>query len=92
MYRTQYGFVKGTADENEAKNTTLDGPAEGIITPEDKAKHSGKAPSGKVDKIRLDKWMKMLEDYPDKVHFKLKKRARKGIPDSYRATAWKILT
>uniref|UniRef100_A0A7S3NEY2 Rab-GAP TBC domain-containing protein n=1 Tax=Euplotes harpa TaxID=151035 RepID=A0A7S3NEY2_9SPIT len=34
----------------------------------------------------------MMEDYPEKVHFKLKKRARKGIPDSYRGAAWKALT
>ena len=34
----------------------------------------------------------MLEDYPESVHFKLKKRARKGIPDSFRGIAWKTLT
>ena len=33
----------------------------------------------------------MLEDFPEKFHFKLKKRARKGIPDSFRGTAWKTL-
>lgn len=36
--------------------------------------------------------MKMLEDYPEKVHKKLKKRARKGVPDSYRGAAWKALS
>ena len=46
----------------------------------------------KVQQVRVQKWMMMLEDYPAKVHFKLKKRARKGIPDSYRGQAWKILT
>lgn len=33
----------------------------------------------------------MLEDYPKKMHSKLKSRARKGIPDSYRIIAWKTL-
>jgi len=33
----------------------------------------------------------MLEDFPRKVHSKLKSRARKGIPDSFRGTAWKSL-
>jgi len=33
----------------------------------------------------------MLEDYPKKIHPKLKSRARKGIPDSFRGTAWKSL-
>ena len=45
-----------------------------------------------LQNIRLSKWMKMLEDYPEKVHKKLKSRARKGIPDSYRSNAWRILT
>jgi hypothetical protein len=30
----------------------------------------------------------MLEDYPEKIHIKLKKRCRKGIPDSFRGYAW----
>jgi hypothetical protein len=34
----------------------------------------------------------MLEDYPKKIHSKLKSRARKGIPDSFRGIAWKSLT
>ena len=33
----------------------------------------------------------MLEDFPDKIHSKLKSRARKGIPDSFRGIAWKTL-
>lgn len=33
----------------------------------------------------------MLEDYPKKFHSKLKNRARKGIPDSFRGIAWKKL-
>lgn len=33
----------------------------------------------------------MLEDYPEKVHAKIKSRARKGIPDAFRGTAWKTL-
>lgn len=33
----------------------------------------------------------MLEDYPKKMHSKLKSRARKGIPDSFRGSAWKSL-
>ena len=33
----------------------------------------------------------MLEDYPTKVHSKVKTRARKGIPDAIRGNVWKTL-
>lgn len=42
----------------------------------------------KQENARVFKWKEMLEDYPDKLHPKLKLRARKGIPDSIRGYAW----
>ena len=33
-----------------------------------------------------------MDQYPMKVHKKLKSRGRKGIPDSYRGYAWCLLT
>jgi len=34
----------------------------------------------------------MLEQYPFKIHNKLKERGRKGIPDSFRGYAWCLLS
>ncbi|CDW71133.1 tbc protein [Stylonychia lemnae] len=45
----------------------------------------------KQENARLYKWKEMLEDYPEKLHVKLKLRCRKGIPDSFRGYAWQIL-
>ena len=46
-----------------------------------------------VDRKRCAKWFDMLEVLKNnnKVHSKLKTRARKGIPDSIRGIAWPIL-
>ena len=46
-----------------------------------------------VDRKRCIKWFDMLEALKNegKTHSKLKKRARKGIPDSVRGVAWPIL-
>ncbi len=42
----------------------------------------------KQENARVFKWKEMLEEYPEKVHPKLKERCRKGIPDSIRGYAW----
>ena len=42
----------------------------------------------KQENARVFKWKEMLEEYPEKINPKLKKRARKGIPDSIRGYAW----
>jgi hypothetical protein len=44
----------------------------------------------KQENARVYKWKEMLEEYPDKIHVKLKKRCRKGIPDSIRGYAWQM--
>ncbi len=45
----------------------------------------------KQENARVFKWKEMLENYPDKLHPKLKLRCRKGIPDCIRGYAWQIL-
>ena len=45
----------------------------------------------KQENARVFKWKEMLEDFPEKINTKLKRRCRKGIPDSIRGYAWQIL-
>ncbi|CAI2366573.1 unnamed protein product [Moneuplotes crassus] len=91
--KNKYGFVKDITFEEQVSR----------LTEAEEDEKEGKPRSALQNKklseketnlqnIRLSKWMKMLEVYPDEVHPKLKSRARKGIPDYYRATAWRVLT
>lgn len=89
-FRNEFGFVKEKAEEDVSKETAPDGDEE--KKKDKKPPKTNKTSNNKLLSIRVSKWMKMLEDYPAKVHIKLKKRARKGVPDSYRPLAWKILT
>ena len=46
-----------------------------------------------IDRRRCSKWFDMLEllKNNNKIHKKLKTRARKGIPEAIRGIAWPIL-
>jgi uncharacterized protein YpuA (DUF1002 family) len=46
----------------------------------------------KRENARVSKWKEMLEQFPFKLHNKLKSRGRKGIPDSFRNYAWCLLS
>ena len=47
----------------------------------------------KQENARIFKWKEMLENDPDKEKMgkMYKKRARKGIPDSIRGYAWRLM-
>ncbi len=90
----KFGFVEKTLEINTA-STSHEKDEDPDTTPKlatNTEKLTRKlTKSMKQENARVFKWKEMLENYPDKVHPKLKLRCRKGIPDSIRGYAWQIL-
>ncbi len=80
----QFGFVERTLTSTSLANEESE---EKIKTSEEKITRKTMLKL-KQENARVFKWKEMLEEYPEKLHPKLKLRARKGIPDSIRGYAW----
>lgn len=92
----EFGFIRKDVNEETTKDIVMITGAnirvQDFQTKEKKElSKKEKEQLKKTLQVRIKKWQRMLESYPTKVHPKLKSRARKGIPDSFRATAWKTL-
>ena len=91
----QFGFVEHTLDINTA-STSRDKDEDPLDTALKLVPHTVKASKKliktmKQENARVFKWKEMLENFPEKVHPKLKQRVRKGLPDCIRGYAWQIL-
>ena len=86
---TEYGhYTKGSIHINSFQMQNTLGRVQIVQSP-----RHGLSLDPQVDRKRCAKWFDMLEVLKNnnKVHSKLKTRARKGIPDSIRGIAWPIL-
>ncbi|CAI2359782.1 unnamed protein product [Moneuplotes crassus] len=98
-HKNEYGFLEGSNKLTDEQIMRMTGSS--FIKKQIDKRVKGKDKSDKKTQyVRIKKWQRMLETYPYKggkkkdtykVHSKLKSRARKGIPDSFRGTAWKTL-